>query len=51
MQIHFSTTWLIISSVTLKLRENILDKIFTVVFHNKVVNNAYNINFINNNKY
>jgi hypothetical protein len=38
-----------ISTVTLKLKEKIWDKIFTVVFNNKVLNNAYNISFIINN--
>jgi hypothetical protein len=34
-----------------KLKEKVWDKMFTVVFNNKVLNNAYNMNYIINIKY
>jgi hypothetical protein len=34
-----------------KLKEKVLGKMFTVVVNSKVLNNAYNSNYIINNKY
>jgi hypothetical protein len=46
-----NTSRLATATLTLKLKEKVWDKIFTVVFNNKVLNNAYNINYIIKIKY